>query len=168
MPTCFQLILANRSLIQLQPDIITARITQLVEIESAKRASVISLSSTVHTQGLCSSIRKNHTAVPCTSRRIQYTWFQWKSYLALIERAWHIEINKTQRGWDFTMSVYACVAYNSPVAQYTRNGNVEGLQGLFASGEASPFTVCLDIQSHGSSKTLLEVCIINPYASLCL
>jgi hypothetical protein len=165
--TLFELNLAIRSLIQLQPDIITSRITQLAQIESMKRASMnLSLSSSaVNIQDFCSSIRTDGKFKSCRSRRIKCTWLRWKSYSLLLGRAWDMEIYRAQQGWDFYISVYAYVLHDSPVAKYTMDGNVEGLQILFSRGEASPFAVCLYIRPDGwfRTRTLLEVRIIYPY-----
>jgi hypothetical protein len=154
---------------QLQPDIIASRIAQLVQIESAKGASINSppSSSTVQGQDSSSSARTHRTVEWCRSRRIQSTWLRWKSYSFLVGRAWDIEICRSQQGWDFSISTYACVSSDSLVAKYTRGGNVEGLQQLFSRGEASPFTVCLDIQSDFvARKTLLEVSVISTLTSV--
>jgi hypothetical protein len=44
------------------------------------------------------------------------------------------------------------------------DGDVEGLQRLFSQGEASPFTVRLEILPDGciNSRTLLEVRVVHP------
>ena len=157
--------LADRSLMQLQPDIIASRISQLVQIESAKRASVNSPPSLSagQVQGSCSSARTDRTVESRKSRRIQSTWLRWKSYSFLAGRAWDIEICRSRQGWDFSISTYACVSSDSLVAKYTYDGNVGGLQQLFSRGEASPFTVCLDIYpDFVNTRTLLEVCVIYP------
>ena len=119
-------------------------------------------SSTVRGQGSYSYIRKDCKFNSCRSRRIQSTWLQWKSYSLLVRRVWDIEIYRSRQGWDFCMSVYACVLHNSLVARCTTDGNIEGLQRLFSQGKASPFTVCLEILPDGcfNMRTLLEVRVI--------
>jgi hypothetical protein len=145
---------------QLQPDIITSRITQLLQTESARRESMNSSgSSTAQFQGFSSSMNTGRTAEPSRSRRIQSSWLRWKSYSLLLGRSWDIEMRRSQRGWNFSISIYSCVSDDSLVAKYTMDGNVEGLRRLFSQGEASPFTVCLKTFSNGCvrRRTLLEV-----------
>lgn len=175
--TLLILILVNRSLIQLQPDIITSRITQVLRTESTYRVPTILQteptqgvptnapisSSAVQVQDSRSSTRTDCTVKSCRLRRKQSAWFQWKFCSLLVGRAWDIEIYRSQQGWDSTISVYAYVSSNSLVASYTRDGNVEGLQRLFSRGEASPFTVCLEIyRSFSVRKSLLEVRVVLP------
>ena len=151
---------------QLQPDIITLRITQLLRTESARRVSINSSdSSTAQVQGFSCSMNTGRTVEPSRSRRIQSSWLQWKSYSLLLGRAWDIEMRRSHQGWNFSISIYSCVSYNSLVAQYTRDGNVEGLQRLFSQGKASPFTICLRTLPNGNvwRRSLLEVWIICPY-----
>lgn len=97
--------------------------------------------------------------------RRQYTWFQWKSYFALLQRAWQIEIYKSQQGWDFTMSVYAYVSADSPVARCAESGDVEGLQSLLVNGQASPFTLIIDFYYDDCFNSLLDVCKNHIYTS---
>lgn len=74
-----------------------------------------------------------------------------------------MEIFRSQQGWDFSMSVYACVSLDSLVVFYTYTGNIEGLRRLFSQGEASPFTVCLHIfPNFITRRTLLDVRVIPP------
>ena len=150
---------------QLQPDIITSRIAQLLRTESARRESMnLSDSSIAQVQGFSSSIRRCRTVEPSRLKRIQSSWLRWKSYSLLLGRAWDIEMHRSQQGWNFSISIYSCVSYDSLVAKYIRDGNVEGLQRLFSQGEASPFIICLRTLSNGNvwRRSLLEVWIIFP------
>ncbi|KAE9378461.1 hypothetical protein N431DRAFT_479482 [Stipitochalara longipes BDJ] len=149
----------TRSLVQLQPDIITSRIARLMQIEFANIAfpnSVPSL-STSQVQGFTSSMRTNR-AGESRSRRIQSTWLRWKLSSLILGRAWDLEICRSQQGWKFSISTYAIVPFDSLVVEYCGHGDIEGLQRLFSQGEASPFTICLD--THGGTtyeRTLLEI-----------
>lgn len=168
--------MADRSLIQLQPDIISSRITQLLQTESAQRALVnlqtestqrvpINLpipSTAIQVQDTSFSLRTERTAKSCKSKRIQAARLRWKSYCFLIGQAWDMEIRRSQKGWDFSMSVYACVPHDSLVAEYAMNGNIEGLQRLFSLGKASPSTVCISKPAFIGRRTLLDVCVILP------
>ena len=151
---------------QLQPDIITSRITQLLRTESTRRESMNSSdSSTAQVQGFSSSMNTGRTVKPSKLRRIQSSWLRWKSYSLLLGRAWDIEMHRSQQGWNFSISIYSCVSYDSMVVKYTMDGNVERLEQLFSQGGASPFTICLNILSNGNvrRKSLLEVWIIRLY-----
>ena len=158
--TSFILILADRSLIQLQPDIITARITQLLQTESAQRVptSLPISSSTNMVQDSCSPTRTDCTVKQYRPRQIQPTWLRWKSWSSLIGRAWDMEICRSHQGWDLSLRVYAYVSPDSLVAKYTCGGDVEGLRRLFSQGLASPFTVCPAICGGVfERRTLLDV-----------
>lgn len=164
-----KLTFADRSLLQLQPDIITLRIARLMQTESANIASINSLPSlsTGQAQGSTSSMRTNRAGESSRSRRIQSTWLRWKMRSLVLGRAWDLEVCKSQQGWKFSILAYAVVSFDSLVAEYTMDGNIEGLQRLFSQGEASPFTVCLIIGPGITRETtLLEVRVICPY--LCL
>lgn len=155
----------DRSLIQLQPEIITGRITQLLQTESAQRVPTSSTlsSSTDMVQGSCSSMEMDSTVKQYRPTQIQPAWLRWKSWSSLIGRAWDMEICRSRQGWDFSLRVYAYVSSDSLVVKYTYGGDVEGLRRLFSQGLASPFTVCLDTTyGFNEMKTLLDVRVILP------
>jgi hypothetical protein len=146
--------------VQLQPDIITLRIARLIQMEFANIAStnLVPSLSTGQVQGSTSSMQTNRVGESSRSRRIQSTWLRWKLSSLVLGRAWDLEICRSQQGWKFSISAYAIVSFDSLVAEYTMDGNIEGLQRLFSQGEASPFTICLSTHAGMTDeRTLLEV-----------
>jgi hypothetical protein len=156
--------------VQLQPDIITSRMAQLMQIKSAHIASFDSPPSSSTTrlvQGSTSSMRTNRASESSRSRKIQSTWLRWKLHSWVLGQAWGLEICRSQQGWRFSLCTYAVVSVDSPVVEYTMGGNIEELQRIFSQGEASPFTVCLESgPSWTIEKSLLEVCVICSYLYL--
>ena len=142
----------NRSLIQLQPDIITSRVAGLLQAEAAKMASI-----NLSTSSNALEVRKGNSS---RSRGTQAPWLRWERYSLLLGRAWEFEISKSQQGWKFSMCIYAIVSPKSLVVRYTSEGNLDGLKELFSLGEASPFTICMGSEPIGSShfsRPLLRV-----------
>jgi hypothetical protein len=155
--------------VQLQPDIITSRMVQLMQIKSAHTASIASSpsSSPGLVQGSPSSMRANRTGDSSRSRQIQSTWLRWKLHSWVLGQAWELEICRSQQGWKFSLCTYAVVSFDSPEVEYTMDGNIEELQRIFSRGEASPFAVYLDRRSGWTREmTLLEVCVICSYLYL--
>ena len=147
-----RLTLIHRSLIQLQPDIITSKVSQLIEGETARMASINS--------SACSTTIDVQQGRLSRSTRTPSLWRQWKSYSLLLRRAWELEIYKSQQGWQFSMHVYAVVSSDSLVVRYTHEGDIEGLQQLFSLGKASPHTICIEPLDEGTShfiRPLLRV-----------
>jgi hypothetical protein len=56
-------------------------------------------------------------------------------------RKFELHLMKSRQGWDQSLRSYRVVSYNAQVFHYSMAGDVEGLQRLFASGEASPFEI---------------------------
>jgi hypothetical protein len=155
--------------VQLQPDIITSRMAQLMQIKSAHTASIASSpsSSTGLVQGSPSSMRTNRTGESSRSRQIQSTWLRWKLHSWVLGQAWGLEICRSQQGWKISLCTYAVVSLDSPVVEYITDGDIKGLQRIFSQGKASPFTVYLDIGLGWTREmTLLEVCVICLYLYL--
>ncbi|KAI1871865.1 hypothetical protein JX265_005851 [Neoarthrinium moseri] len=65
--------------------------------------------------------------------------FRPPNWLSGISYAWDINLRKSYDGWNFHFRSYSIRPRNSDVFQFARNGNLEVLKGMFASGEASPF-----------------------------
>lgn len=154
---------------QLQPDIITSRITQLVRVESDRSASPHSSKS--------SSIAREEDSSPysicagCKTKSsrpepTQSAWLRRKFRSALLRRAWYLEIYRSQQGWKTSLLTYDYVSPDSLVITYTTEGNVEALRGLFSRKEASPFTIYDKVYptGHIDRKSLLDVCLIHTYA----
>jgi hypothetical protein len=69
-----------------------------------------------------------------------------------------MSIYRSQRGWQFTISTYPVVSFDSPVAKYAEEGNIEGLQELFMNGEASPFCITSMVcENYSRRHSLLDV-----------
>jgi len=134
--------LSFSSLIQIQPDTITCRIAQLIQLESSQAVSTNSLPPSA------TSVPKDLTFVAQTAgkdgrpqpRSKQYRWTPWRTFHSLLlGRARNLQIYKSKQGWQFSMSTYVVVPSESPVVKYTIEGNIKKLQRLFSSGQASPF-----------------------------
>lgn len=106
---------------------------------------------------------RNHFA----STRSQ-TILNWKSHCLLLGQAWDFALFRSHQGWKFSISTYAIVSGDSPVARCANTGDIAGLQRLFSEGKATPFTICYESEFQGTpmrfvripqKKTLLEVCI---------
>jgi hypothetical protein len=144
------------SLIQLQPDIILNRLVQYTQLERSQPL--------IADSPPCSNTRKPvaptsevQSTWKCRSRNTQYKWADWRTYhSSLFSRAWSVYICRTQYGWQFSFSTYAYVPKNSLVVQYTKAGNIKGLQQLFSSGQASPFSIFSSGRSR-YNETLLGV-----------
>ena len=54
-------------------------------------------------------------------------------------RRFELRLMKSQQGWDQSFRSYRMVSYDAKVFDYCMDGDVAGLQKLFASGQASPF-----------------------------
>lgn len=54
-------------------------------------------------------------------------------------RRFELHLMKTCQGWDQSLRSYRTVSYDAEVFHHCMAGNVTGLQGLFESGQASPF-----------------------------
>lgn len=147
------------SLIQIQPDIITRRIAELMQLESPQAVSTNSLPSSIASEPKdpTSPVRTTGQDERPYPRNAQYKWTRWRRafHSLLLSRAWYLQICKSQQGWQFSMSIYAVVPSDSPVVKYAAEGNIKELQRLFSSGQASPFTICPDYGYH--MKSLLDV-----------
>lgn len=68
---------------------------------------------------------------------------------------------KAPGGWNWYLRPYSVVSCYSETISFVRDGNVQGLQRLFASGQASPF----DRSDHpaGTTLPLLHVSILDGY-----
>jgi hypothetical protein len=56
-------------------------------------------------------------------------------------RRFELHLMKSCQGWDQRLRTYRTVPYDATVFAYCMDGNVNGLQHLFGTGQASPFEV---------------------------
>jgi hypothetical protein len=54
-------------------------------------------------------------------------------------RRFELRLMKSCQGWDQRLRTYRTVPYNAKIFAYCMDGNVNGLQHLFGTGQASPF-----------------------------
>lgn len=128
-----------------------------MQLESFQVVSTNSLPSSITSEpkDLTSVVRTAGKDERPRPWKAQYKWTRWRAFHSLLlNRAWYLQICKSQHGWQFSMSVYAVVPSESPVVKYTEEGNIKELQRLFSSGQASPFTICPD---HRHYKSLFDV-----------
>ncbi|KAI1848151.1 hypothetical protein JX266_005864 [Neoarthrinium moseri] len=86
--------------------------------------------------------------------------FRPPNWLSGISYAWDINLRKSYDGWNFHFRSYSIRPRNSDVFHFARNGNLEVLKGMFASGEASPFDCDeygYDVTWHAAECCHLEI-----------
>jgi hypothetical protein len=79
---------------------------------------------------------------------------------------WEFHARRSISGWTFHLRSYAFRKWDSPVFDATRRRNIEELQHMFQSGEASPFDRVSDTGEtllHVSSIPMSESSLINLY-----
>jgi hypothetical protein len=54
-------------------------------------------------------------------------------------------------GWNYNIQIYNVLPNSAPIFDMVLSGNIEGIQGLFTTGQASPFV------RNSSGWTLLDV-----------
>lgn len=62
---------------------------------------------------------------------------------------------KAPGGWNWYLRVYGVISVDADAVWYVENGDIQGLQDLFASGQASPF----DRIDSSNGRSLLHVSI---------
>jgi len=90
-----------------------------------------------------------------TSTSISVTLPTW-----ICARGFQIQLTKSYQGWDQSFRTYRTVSSHAKVFQFSMDDNVEGLQQLFKSVQASPF----EVDSYGRTPLhvrLLRVTISN-------
>jgi hypothetical protein len=67
-----------------------------------------------------------------------FTWrFEVPSWMTI--KVLELAGPKAPDGWKFAFRIYNTVSIHSKAISFTSTGNIQGLQDLFASREASPF-----------------------------
>lgn len=54
-------------------------------------------------------------------------------------KALEISARRFPGGWDWKLRAYSVVSLDAKVVRFTIEGNIPGLEDLFASGQATPF-----------------------------
>ena len=72
---------------------------------------------------------------------IQHNAYKWRLQVPfwITTKALEFAALRAPDGWTFTLRPYKIVSVHSQVIEYTLEGNIQGLQDLFASKQASPF-----------------------------
>lgn len=85
---------------------------------------------------------------------IQHNAYKWRLQVPfwVTTKALEFAALRSPDGWMFTLRPYSIVSLDSQVINYTTCGNIQGLQDLFASNQASPFD-----RVDGNGMTLLHV-----------
>jgi hypothetical protein len=85
---------------------------------------------------------------------IQHNAYTWRLQVPfwVTTKALEFAALRAPHGWTFTLRAYGIVSVDSQVISYTMQGNIQGLQDLFASNQASPFD-----RVDGNGMTLLHV-----------
>ena len=99
----------------------------------------------------CFTLEGGDPAEPKKRRKPDYS-IEFRAPSWLINRAWSIGAARAAYGWDIRLRSVNTIPSPSIAIRYIIDGNIEGLQGLFARREASPS----DHNEHGYS--LLYVC----------
>lgn len=89
-----------------------------------------------------SLLDENSVSVCDTRRkRVQKTTYRFRLPFLLTNRAWEVTISRPPGGWDTKFRTYNVIPQDSPLFKCCTGGNLQGVQALFSSGEASPFDV---------------------------
>jgi hypothetical protein len=60
-------------------------------------------------------------------------------FLFGVSRAIEVYETSAIMGWNYIIQVYNVLPFEAPIFSMIRGGDIEGVQGLFATGQASPF-----------------------------
>jgi hypothetical protein len=56
-----------------------------------------------------------------------------------VSRAIDVYETSAVMGWNYSIQIYNVLPYTAPIFCMVRTGDIEGIQGLFTTGQASPF-----------------------------
>lgn len=163
--TCGANPISYRTLVQLQPDIIVAKLSGL----STSPSTIPNDSSTIEPRnplGLAvketpsssqSWGRQNFLGTMFYSYRQRFTHRRsclgelsrreeraeyvamWVAPSWLINRVWSVQAVHLSSGWTFSPRSYNVVPQDSAIFVYVRDNNTDAIKNLFSHGEASPF-----------------------------
>ena len=87
--------------------------------------------------------------------RVKRVDFSFKTPTSWLGRVYTFTKYQTSCGWDFAFRTYTAIPHSSPIIQYSLSGDIQGLQNIFQSKQASPFVVDEDgwTPLHVSSMT---------------
>ncbi|KAH8597774.1 hypothetical protein B0O99DRAFT_702385 [Bisporella sp. PMI_857] len=139
-----------RALTQIQPELVAKRVAMyMVESQSTVDSTLdLAASEKKQIRGANSALIKSRKAFDY--QKNTYRWrFQAPSWITT--KALEIAGLRAPDGWKLALHVYNTVSLWSKVVDFAGIGDIEGLQKLFSSGEASPFD-----RIEGNGYTLLH------------